>query len=453
MKKFTIYHTNDIHSQFEHFTQIQTYLKQNASSSDWILDAGDFADAKHIAVSGTMGKGATVLLELAGYDALAVGNNEYFQGIEGILGLASNRVPLLSCNLVHEDGRTIEEIQSHILSEKNGVGLLIIGVSPYGTYSEFLTLLELDSLDPNQRIEQIIKEEQGNYDICILLSHAGIEQDRIFANELKGIDIIIGGHSHTLMPEVEKIKNTYIHQSGCYGEYIGKLEVEIKNHRIISVVAENIENRFEVDTALNQELEKQTQIGKKYYDRTLYTLHAELDFSPVHECKIMNVLCDILYEQYPCDFVLMHHGILENGISGNVSKTKLLAISPSPLNPTKMVVKGSAIITAMQQSFDEEFCMQEGKGPGFRGTCLGALAVSANVRVKKQPFSMTIDGEEIEPEKSYCIITDDYLQRGTGYTSLFVEQATYYNGFIRDVLETGLSHTEFIEKANIKRII
>ena len=117
-----------------------------------------------------------------------------------------------------------------------------------------------------------------------------------------------------------------------------------------------------------------------------------------------------------------------------------------------MEIKGSAVITAIRQSFDHAFCMQDGHGSGFRGTCLGALAVSANVRITKDPFSMKINGREIEPDRTYCMITDDYLQRGTGYRSLEVENGIYYRDFIRDTLEKGLSDQEVLETSKIRRI-
>lgn len=452
MKQFTIYHTNDIHSSFEAFTKIRTCLRENASASDWILDAGDFADAKHIAVAGTKGKGATALLDAAHYDALAMGNNEYFQGIEGIRGLAENRIPLLSCNLVYKDGSIIEEIRPYIISEKNKIRLLIIGISPYGSYSDFLALFGLDSLNPVDIIREILKTEQENYDFCVLLSHAGLKQDRIFAKEIDGIDLIIGGHSHTMMTEPEKINRTYIHQSGSHGQYIGKVVVTAEGQSIISVQAENVENNFEPDKEICLELERHTRIGTDYYNKTLYTLEEELSYNPVEECGIMNALCDILYKQYPSDFALMHHGILTEGISGNVSKAKLLKMAPSPLNPTKVEIKGSAVMTALRQSFDKEFCMQDGYGAGFRGTCLGALAVSFNVRIHKNPFSVTINGKEMEPDRLYCMITDDYLQRGTGYRSLEVEEGVYYADFIRDTLEKGLADTEVSKTSKIRRI-
>lgn len=452
MKQFTIYHTNDIHSCFDEFAKIQTYLRTHASVNDWVLDAGDFADAKHIAVSGTNGSGATALLDLARYDALAIGNNEAFQGIEGIQGLTANKIPLLSCNLVYEDGSTIEEIRSHMISEKNGIRLLLIGVSPFGSYSVFLNLFGLESLNPENRIRQIMEMERGRYDFCVLLSHCGLNQDRVFAEKTEGIDLIVGGHSHTLMADVEKIHHTYIHQSGNYGQHIGKITVCAENEKIVSVQAENMENTFETDKELELELHRQTQIGTEYLNKTLYTLPEELPYNPVEECRSMNALCDMLLKQYPCDFALMHHGILEEGISGAVSKTKLLRIAPSPLNPTKMEIKGSAVITAIRQSFDQAFCMQDGHGSGFRGTCLGALAVSANVRITKNPFSMKINGREIEPDRTYCMITDDYLQRGTGYRSLEVENGIYYRDFIRDTLEKGLSDQEVLETSKIRRI-
>ena len=68
---------------------------------------------------------------------------------------------------------------------------------------------------------------------------------------------------------------------------------------------------------------------------------------------------------------------------------------------------------------------------------------------------MTIDGTHIEPEREYTIVTDDYLQRGTGYPSLRVpnERAQYHKWFIRDLVQHFLMDYEVFERAKIKREI
>lgn len=71
----------------------------------------------------------------------------------------------------------------------------------------------------SKSFQKELEDNKGKYDISILLSHAGMREDREFSETMKGIDIIVNGHSHILMESVEKVNNTIIHQSGCYGYF------------------------------------------------------------------------------------------------------------------------------------------------------------------------------------------------------------------------------------------
>ncbi|MDO4605291.1 MAG: hypothetical protein Q4B23_04860, partial [Helcococcus sp.] len=109
--------------------------------------------------------------------------------------------------------------------------------------------------------------------------------------------------------------------------------------------------------------------------------------------------------------------------------------------------------TSILQSLDNEFIQQSGSGSGFRGTVLGTLGFSHNVKVKLYPFLVTINGKELDDEKIYKVVSDDYLQRGTGYTSLRTfENIKHDKYFIRDFLTLYLGDDEIYEQSKIIRI-
>ena len=80
--RFKILHTNDVHSRFENFARITTKIKELKDENTLILDAGDYHDFKDVMLQGTMGKAGPELLLEAGYDAIVIGNNEGFEGLE-----------------------------------------------------------------------------------------------------------------------------------------------------------------------------------------------------------------------------------------------------------------------------------------------------------------------------------------------------------------------------------
>jgi 2',3'-cyclic-nucleotide 2'-phosphodiesterase (5'-nucleotidase family) len=181
----------------------------------------------------------------------------------------------------------------------------------------------------------------------------------------------------------------------------------------------------------------------------------DLDFDPIRENRTINFICDALYNEVECDFALMNHGIISYPIAQSISELSLLESCPSPLNPTLIEVFGYQIIQAFQDSFNEELCLSEGRGPGFRGLFVGALSVSYNVRVHQSPFIITINNELIDENRCYKVMTSDYLQRGTGYRSLKVDNkdSIFYNGYIRDVIKRNIMNDDLLNQSKIKRII
>ena len=375
--KIRILHTNDIHSRFENFARIVSKIDELKNDNTLILDAGDFNDFMRLEVQGTGGRAGCSLLNIAGYDAIAVGNNEGFQGIEILENMAtSGKVQFLSCNLYKDDMSPIKGIRRSIIVEKGGIKFLVIGITP--AFNEFFSLFNMYASNPIEEIHKEIEENRGKYDICVLLSHSGIKNDFAISENIEGIHIIIGGHSHSLMDNIEVVNGTLIHQSGKYGEYLGVLDVEIENGKIIGFNGENIntENIPQNDEIM-KEISKQKCIALETLSKPLYKIDVDLWHDVVEENPITNLLADALMDVIPCDLSIINSGVISGGIrKGTVSNKKLLEISPSPLNPTYMEIKGKYIKEALRLSLKADVCLQDGRGAGFRGKYLGRLHVS-----------------------------------------------------------------------------
>ncbi len=445
-----IFHTNDVHSNFDNFAKLASFIKNN--NFDLLLDSGDYSDMKSIIVSGTNGKGGIDVLVRLKYDALALGNNECFQGEVNLKTMSEVGLPLLSCNLRRVDNSKLDYVKDYIVVEKKGIKFLIIGVSPYKNmadpkgYDVFLNLDGLKTINPIDNINHIIKNVE--HDFCILLSHASYMMDKEFS-KLNGIDLILGGHSHTLMLEGEYHNNTFIHQSGCYGDYGGIIEIDEK------ITSQSIRNVFEADSEISSIFKNSELLGLNNFNKVMYSLKENLKFDPLHECEAVNVVCDCLYNNYKCDFAVINNGILEKDIEKDVSKASMLKTSSSALNVSRFKVLGKDLIEAIKLSFNEDFCRQDGKGPGMRGHILGTLSFSYNVRIVKEPLSVFINGEPIDLNKEYIVMSDDYIQRGTWYKSLEVsdEETEFFKDLIRDLLEKQLCNEENLKYYKIKRII
>lgn len=448
-----IFHTNDIHSNFEFLKKVHSYVKSNKRECDLYFDSGDFTDLKSLIVQSDRGKSAIDLLNSLGLDAMTIGNNEIDLGHDDLREIARASYPIVTANLTDGDGNKIEGLKSSMIIERLGKKFLVIGVSPFynerlkgDSYNDFFLLGNLRTHDPIKAINEQIAINEGNFDFVILLTHSGIFVDRKIAKECPGVDLFLGGHSHS------KVAEENYSQSGR-GELLGKITLSIGDDEIeivdnIQVDLDEVEDE-EYDIKYNEKLSFANQVLSVEIETC-----DDLDFDPLRESQLMNFLCDAMLKEYKADFAIIHNGIADAPLKRPVSKKTLLEIFPSKLNPTIYTIKGSRILEALKQSFDPDHIKQSGKGAGFRGYILGALSFSKNVKVTESPLKMHINDIELDPEKDYTIVTSDYLQRGSYYWSMEApnEDVKYDKLFFRDLVEKYLADSELFESCNIRRI-
>lgn len=455
--RLTILHTNDIHSNYENFSKIVTQIEEIKDNNTIVLDAGDFADFKRLELQGTDGLAAMELLEHAGYDALAIGNNETHPGIDILRYMAaSTKVPILNCNLLNIDHTSIEDVRKSIIIYKGGLRILILAAAPdLGPFTELLGFSIKDYLES---IQSEINANKDNYDVCILLSHLGMDKDKEIAAKVEGLNIIIGGHFHILMerPEIENEK--IIFTSGAFGEHLGKLVVEINNRTVELIEGSNIDVRSCDESREIQDIIKKNKV--KAIDKLsepILRIERDLWHDVVEENPITNLLADALRDIFQCDMGIINSGVLHGGIrKGNVSRKKMLELCPSPLNPTSFEIQGKDLWEALQNSLDTDFCYSDGKGPGFRGKYLGSLHVSNAVieHNGRTIQNISINGEKLIADKWYTVASSDYLQRGTGYKTLANNKnESYKKEYLQYILQEYLEKEEYLEKAFVDRWI
>lgn len=249
--------------------------------------------------------------------------------------------------------------------------------------------------------------------------------DQELAKRLPPVDLWLEGHSHAVVTE------QHYTQSGM-GQLLGRVTLDVQQEGIQILESTQIELPSQGNAQFDQQLAKTQAQAERILSRELPVLR-ELDFDPFQESEFLNFICDCLKTEFGGDLALMHSGIALGPLRRPVSRRSLIELLPSKLNPTIYSLPGEKLLEAVRCSLDEAHIRQSGKGPGFRGTVLGCLGFSSNVEIRRDPLCVRVDGQPIESERSYTIVTDDYLQRGTGYPSLAVpdQDARFDKRFIR----------------------
>lgn len=179
-------------------------------------------------------------LSLMGVEAGTLGNHEFDLG-EDVLFEAASRAnfPIVVSNLRYKDGRPAPFPQWGSKTAANGLKVGYFGLVPPSLASvtsgsgSFRAGQDLPS--EAERMVSLLKKE--GCDVIVLLSHCGLEDDRLIARETAGIHAILGGHSHTLMEKAEFAEGpggwmTAIGQAGSYARHVGRMNLAVRDGRV-----------------------------------------------------------------------------------------------------------------------------------------------------------------------------------------------------------------------------
>lgn len=230
--RITILHTNDLHN---HLTEAQAarlrWLRDQVGEAGLLLDAGDAVSSGNL----TFRPGGEPILERmsdAGYDAMVVGNREFHFTQAGFHAKVRRaRFAVLSANARPTGpGVTLPVVPSITRVLTGGVRVAVFGVTvPMITERMLARKVSACVFEPpGEAAAREARRLRPDCDLLICLSHAGLRADREIAAADLGIDLIVGGHSHAVLPEGEHIGGTLVVQGGSWGHYVGRVEVTLE---------------------------------------------------------------------------------------------------------------------------------------------------------------------------------------------------------------------------------
>lgn len=213
--KLVIVHTNDTHSHFDpDFKQrggiveraafIDSVRRANGAGKVLLLHAGDWNQGTtyYSELGGSM---EVDMVNALGYDAIALGNHEFDNGIEDLCERVKNvRCPVLCANLDLSPFELGRYVRPYTVLRRGGMKIGVIGLEAtlQGCVSAPIAsrIPQLDAVEVTNRWAKFLKEEE-RCDLVILLSHQGYKEDQENAAAIRNVDLVIGGHSHTFVED------------------------------------------------------------------------------------------------------------------------------------------------------------------------------------------------------------------------------------------------------------
>lgn len=241
--KTVILHTNDVHGAVEGYAYIaQLKADYEAKGAEVILvDAGDFSQGTTY-VSSTKGADAVTMMNAAGYDVVTLGNHEFDYGYAQLKeNMSKAKFKVVCADVFNEDGTPIFDA-NYTYTTKSGVKVGFFGMETPETQTKAnpalikgLTFATGDAFT-KAATDQVAALKDA--DVVICLAHLGIDAESkpyrstdLYAT-VKGIDFIIDGHSHTVMPKGEK--GEPIQSTGTKFANIGVIVIDNASKKIES---------------------------------------------------------------------------------------------------------------------------------------------------------------------------------------------------------------------------
>lgn len=445
-----IYHTNDLHSHFEHWPRIVSFLQtrkkwHNEAGEDFFLfDIGDHADRSHPLTEATNGQENTRLLNEAGFQAVTIGNNEGITFPHDDLDhlYDQRKFEVLVANLFQLDGQHPSWVKENTIFEtKNGTKIGVTGLT--ANYAHLYKLLGWQVEDPMVVLKKQVAYLKDRCDIIVLLSHLGIHDDEFIGEEFSDIDIVIGGHTHHILHEGKMVNNTLLTCAGKYGMYVGHITLTIDNGKVVGKKA------WLYDTNNLPPLDDEQEVTQALYEKgksLLSNFVISLDHSFMSKEDLAALLCDATKEWCHADCALINEGLILDDLKpGKVTKFDLLKNCPHPINPCVVELTGAELKEVLIQSLNEEWKEMQIIGLGFRGKVMGKMIYSGiEIQKNHHSYQFVVKGSPLEANSSYQIAIPDMFTFGRFFPSIFRAKSKRYflPEFMRHLLEWKLGETK-----------
>ena len=226
-KEIVIISTNDIHGRIEQFSKLATFVKRIKEEHPNVIlvDAGDrFTGNPYVDHAKEKGFPIISLMNDLGYEVGTLGNHEFDFGQKILRARINDATFPIICANINSSRGELDSIPPYHIIEKDGIKLGFISFVQTETDQIPSTNPErLKDITFDHYLDKVedYKPLKRQCDVLIGLTHLGVDKDSILATQMPELDIIIGGHTHTLLETSKEINNVIIGQTGLKLQYAG----------------------------------------------------------------------------------------------------------------------------------------------------------------------------------------------------------------------------------------
>lgn len=425
----TLLFTNDTHNRLEPFDHIELKQKvggvvrraryfesvRQSNPQTLTLDAGDVFQGTPF-YNFYLGEPDILAMNMLGYDAMAMGNHDLDNGMANLRQKVQYaHFPVLCAN-VTEKNTDLLVFRPFQIFERNGLKIAVMGfISEHAWQAVALPQKEgLTFHDPIPIAQKLVAELRPKVDLIISLHHMGIWFDEPFAKAVPGVDLIIGGHSHTEMEKAQLVSNgapngiggTLIMHAGHMGVWVGRLDLTL-NHR--KQITRYSSERVLMDASWDRQplpemLEGYAQRLRVDMGKTVG--EALEDFSVAGKYDgpfaLGSLLADILRLALKTDVGIMNTGGVRNGLNkGPIQMGEIFEILPFDNLANRFELRGDMLRKVVEISASR---LKVSKNLQFSGLVYTLEG--------KKVTEILVQGKPLDPQHWYSVSAPEYVFQG-----------------------------------------
>lgn len=482
-KKFTILHSNDMHGDFLAEAQgaegklvgglalLSGYINKVRREEKNViyLISGDMVQGSMID-SEYKGISTMEIMNYIAPDVVTIGNHELDYGLPHLLFLEKMAdFPIVNANLYLKKYHKRLMRPYHIIN-MDGFDILFIGIIT----DTVIAKIKMDSdIGAFVGLEDAVAEvgkicnayKDEDIDLTVLLTHIGFESDKKLAGMLNpewGVDMIIGGHSHTILDQPAEVNSVLIAQAGVGTDQIGRFDIVVDDdtNSIVEWEWELIpvdNNLAEPDGELQKFIDSFQEVVDRKYNRMLCRLVQKLTHPRrVEETALGNLFADIFADLAQVDIAFVGSGaIRETEMGSAVTLGDLKRVWPYDDTVYKVTITGAQVRRIFEHYMHPD--NKTGEGEYFQ-VSRGVQAVYDETRRSLE--SLTFKGEAVEDDRHHTICLGGYRYKNPVLTTgLTTEELTTISGTHvvttseLDVLEEYLSSHQHLNSKLEERLV
>ncbi|XP_037602261.1 snake venom 5'-nucleotidase-like [Sebastes umbrosus] len=491
----TLLHTNDNHARIEEtsvdsgkcpkgqpcfagvarrFTKVSEIRRKEKNVL--FLDAGDQFQGS-VWFNFYKGAEAAHFMNKLGYDAMAFGNHEFDNGVEGLIKpfLQNVNCSVVSANIKPDQtlaAKLSGYYQPYTILDVGSEKVAVVGYTTAETPFLSMPGQHLTFEDEVEALQiQVDKLETLGYNKIIALGHSGFDVDKDIAKRVRGVDVVIGGHTNTFLytgtaPSTEVPAGPYpftvrsddgrnvpVVQAFAFGKYLGYLQVTFDEAgNVVKAVGNPIlmDSSIPQDPGVLADIEEWKKdlahYSSQYVGQTLVYLNGTFEECRFRECNLGNLICDaMIYHntKYSSDLRWNHVGIcmLNSGSirtaiderykNGSITMEEILTVLPFGGTMDLVQMKGSTVKKAFEHSIH--------RYGGMSGEFLQVSGIRVQYDLSKPAYQRVASVsmlctecrvpkyEPLDPEKKYTVVMTSYMVGGGDGFTMIKEELLKHN--------------------------